>query len=702
MLGDSDVPWGSVLDALPRAVVVTDASWRILAWNAQAERTYGWGFQEVAGRSLVDVLAPGSDGSGLMSLASSEEFAGVRTVRRRDGELMTTMSFTRPVRGPGGQVQWIVDASDDLSQLETLRAELAGLASRLQLALDAARLGTWSWDTDTGSVVWDDRMQELFGLEPGAFGGTFDAFVDSLHPDDRERVVGVIDQAVQNRSEYRVEHRVELDDGSVRWLEGAGRITVGDAGDVTGAIGCTMDVTLQVQRRLEIESAHLLAQRSAEDERVNRSRFEFLAEVNDALGDAESVEDVVQRFVRAAVPRLGDWCAVHLVNDVRDPEPHVVTYHVDPDLVSWIESLSERYPYDPDAPTGIAAVIREAQPEFHSEITPDVINDALSQSGYDDAASEELRAVLDRLRLRSSIAVPLVKRGRTLGGITFATTTDGRRYTDEDLDLARAVAGRLAASIENRRLSDHQREIAQTLQASLLPKQLPLIPGVDVAVRYWAAGEGNEVGGDFYDLFEVRQGAWAAVIGDVCGKGPEAAALTGLARHTMRLSLWHGDQPEQAFTWLNRAFIESSDRSFLTASLVTLEPRTGGVDAEVTLAGHPCPVLVRRDGSSGSVGTPGRLLGCFSDSSTTRVRVRLDPGDTLVLFTDGISDLPPPHLLSPEEVTELIMECVTTGANAQEICDRIEARIAERVELSKRPDDVAVMVLRVSGADAPS
>lgn len=700
LAGATQLSLRAVIDALPRAITVTDAQGRIVLWNDRAEALFGWAEADVLGRTSVDVLAaaePNGDAAELfLRVLSSDQYLGARTVLHRDGHPVTVAAYTVPILDDGGQVEWVVVASEAFAESGRLERAASELTDRLRLALEAAQLGTWRWDLSTGEVSWDARMEELFGLPPGGFDGTFESFVDALHPEDRADVVAAIDEALARRGSYRVEHRVLLANGVVRWLHGAGSITVDSVGEPTGAIGCSLDVTEQAEHRLAVESAAAAAAALAEEERLNRERFEFLGAVNDALSDASSVQEVVDRFVRVVVPRLGDWCSVYLLHGERDSDPEVVTYHVDPDLVSWVESLTERYPYDPDAPTGMAAVIRTGQPEFYPEITPQVIDDALARSTYDDAATEELRGVLDRLQLRSSIAVPLVKGGRVLGGISFVTTTAGRHYTESDFDLARAVAGRVAASVENRRLADHQRAIAHTLQASLLPAALPDIPGGDLAVRYWASGEGIEVGGDFYDVIDQGDGTWVIAIGDVCGKGPSAAALTGLARHTIRQAVWRGDDGPATFQWLNRALCASGTDSFLTAALAYIRPTNGGIDVGVSLAGHPAPVLVRSNGASGTVGRFGDLLGVFPQVSAATVSARLEPGDVLVIFTDGISDVPPPHQLDEVQTEELFVSAAVSARSAAEVADGIEAGLATHLPMAERADDVAVAVLRAS------
>ena len=136
--------------------------------------------------------------------------------------------------------------------------------------------------------------------------------------------------------------------------------------------------------------------------------------------------------------------------------------------------------------------------------------------------------------VRSLIVAPLASQGQVVGALWLGISASGRRYDVDDLMLVEELARRAALAVENARLYEDRRRVADTLQASLLPPTLPSVPGVDVGAAYRASGEGNDIGGDFYDVFEIGGGAWAAVIGDVCGKGTGAAALTGLARHTLR------------------------------------------------------------------------------------------------------------------------------------------------------------------------
>ena len=192
------------------------------------------------------------------------------------------------------------------------------------MALEASGLGTWRWDIATGSVEWDARLEALYGFAPGTFPGTFDAYQERIHPEDRPQMLATVDAATKDRRPYRVEHRVVWPDGTIRWIQGSGRVTIGPAGEVTGAIGCSLDVTDLMEARLELAAA-------ADAERAHRRRLEFLNRINEALAAAQTRQDVMTDVTRAAVPHLGDWCLIYVLPDPASTVPEVVMAHADPD-----------------------------------------------------------------------------------------------------------------------------------------------------------------------------------------------------------------------------------------------------------------------------------------------------------------------------------------------------------------------------------
>jgi serine phosphatase RsbU (regulator of sigma subunit) len=477
-------------------------------------------------------------------------------------------------------------------------------------------------------------------------------------------------------------------DGSVHWLHGAGQTTVDTDGNVTGTIGCTRDITDQVLAEHERERLTEDAVAAAEEERINRERLELLTSMNDALSASLTRHDLMLNVTKAAVPRLGDWCSIYVLAQPASTVPEIETAHVDPAMVEYARELQRRFPYDPDAPTGIARVIRTGQTEFYPAID-DALIDALD-------APAEAREIVRELTLRSAIAVPLVKRGRTMGAMQFVMTSSRRQYTHDDVRLTEAVAARIAASLDNLRLADEQRQIAATLQASLLPSALPAIPGVDVAVRYWANGEGVDVGGDFYDVFNVDDSTWSIVIGDVCGTGPAAAAVTGLARHTIAAAAWHGDDHETVLRNLNRTMLARETGSFCTAVYGTVTQKVAG-SATLTFAsgGHPLPVIASVHGEARTAGNPGSLIGVFDELDVHATTEVLRPGEFVVLYTDGATDVRAPYELSASQFAAMVGRAAAGAPSAEAVADRLHEQLSAILPIEQRDDDIALLVLRV-------
>ncbi|MGD9998864.1 MAG: PP2C family protein-serine/threonine phosphatase [Ilumatobacteraceae bacterium] len=255
----------------------------------------------------------------------------------------------------------------------------------------------------------------------------------------------------------------------------------------------------------------------------------------------------------------------------------------------------------------------------------------------------------------------------------------------------------LALATDNERLYAEQREIAETLQLSLLPQVLEPPPGGELAARYWPAGTASLIGGDFYDAFRVDDDRWAVTIGDVCGKGIEAAAITGLARHTIRAAARHLGSPSEVLSALHLAMADHLPSTFCTVCFLFIDPQpSGGARVEMSLGGHPRPFLRRADSTVSEVGQPGTLLGMVEPTLHDTV-VEVAPGDTLVLYTDGLTDAPGSQAVPVEELVDLLR---ADGAMAVEpLADSI--RVLKR---RRRPqgsaDDTVVMVLRF-GAPGP-
>jgi PAS domain S-box-containing protein len=414
----------------------------------------------------------------------------------------------------------------------------------------------------------------------------------------------------------------------------------------------------------------------------------FLARSGDVLASVLDPDELLVEIANLAVPELADWCSVEVLNDAGMLERKALA-HVDPTVRERAIDLSRRYPPDPDAPQGIYQVLRSGQAELY----PDIPEGMLRHAAVDDEHYSELIAI----GMRSAIIVPMTTRGRTLGTLTWVNGSAGRRFDEQDVELAQELARRCATAIDNARLYTERSYIARTLQQSLLPVELPDIPGIEAAARFRPTGEGNEVGGDFYDLFETGNRGWTVVMGDVCGKGPDAAAVTALARYTLRAAAMREFLPSRSLMVLNEALLrQRDDRRFCTVAYAYLEKLDEGARVGISTGGHPLPLLLRADGSVEPVGAPGTLLGIVPDPNLEDRAVMLGRGDSLVFYTDGVIESRANSngaLLDERRLAELVATCAGRDADA------IAAKIEEAAMLSQGgspKDDIAVLVLRVA------
>jgi len=240
----------------------------------------------------------------------------------------------------------------------------------------------------------------------------------------------------------------------------------------------------------------------------------------------------------------------------------------------------------------------------------------------------------------------------------------------------------------------HAKELARTLQQTLIPPALPKIQSLDVAAQFQPAGEGGEIGGDFYDVFEIGDGDCCAVVGDVCGKGVDAAVVTALARYTVRAASVRHEQPSEALHTLNEVLLHHETTRFCTVAVLRLR-RDGELwRATLSLGGHPLPLLARNDGPTAEVGRPGTLIGIFDRPRFTDVSFDLMPGDFLVLYTDGITEAMNREgaLYGEDRLTTTI---ASRHGPAASVVNGVFADVSEFLGGVRYNDDAAVVVLAV-------
>jgi serine phosphatase RsbU (regulator of sigma subunit) len=366
-------------------------------------------------------------------------------------------------------------------------------------------------------------------------------------------------------------------------------------------------------------------------ERKARRRFGILAEiaaVSDAGGSLAHTFDAICAIL---VPEFGDFCMIDVIDEDRVPRRAAV--RIAPGGVPDFErGLSERLPSTP--PRMVDGDTSSLQPRFYERITEADVR-GLS---HDDDDHEFLRS----LGMRSAITVALQARGEVTGALTIGVAWSGRRYRHEDSRFAWILSGRVALALDNaglfadlERAENARAEIAETLQRGLLPSPLPHIPGWSIAAMYRPAGVENEVGGDFYDVFRVP-GGWMLVIGDVTGRGAAAASITAVARYTLRTAAVLTDDPLVALRTLNRALLARGDTALCSLAAMTLS-EDSFEPVRLAVAGHPPPLLID-GGTVSEVTGADPVLGAFDDAEWEIVRAELEPGQQLVVVTDGITE----------------------------------------------------------------
>jgi serine phosphatase RsbU (regulator of sigma subunit) len=421
-------------------------------------------------------------------------------------------------------------------------------------------------------------------------------------------------------------------------------------------------------------------------ERIERRRRSetLLAEVGTLLEAELDQSSRAQHVAALAVPVLADAASVYLVR----PDGtiiHSAMTSSSRELASVLTRLRHREQIDPAGPNPVAVAVRTGEEQFLGKVT----EEELRQAAGEGATVEALR----RAAPEETIVVPLRARGSTLGAIKLSLLDQVRHYDDDARRVVRALAERCAMAIDNARIHEEQAHIATVLQRSLLPDSMPEVPGFETATRFRAAGQANQVGGDFFDLFRSGKDSWTLVIGDVCGKGPEAAALTSLARHTIRATESPATEPSEVLGRLHDSIQDSnSEYRFCTAVLVRVERPNGQSRLNLTIGGHPAPLAIRADGSVEPIGRPGTLLGGLDQPRLSNTTTPIAPGESVVLFTDGLlesrdrsaqTDLSWPA----SELTR------ANGRSAERIADGLLDAALERQGGELR-DDIAIIVLR--------
>lgn len=542
-------------------------------------------------------------------------------------------------------------------------------AQRLRLALGAGRMGTWRWDLTTGSVIWDEQLEALYGIAPASFDGSMAMYRSLFHPDDRDGAVEIVSDGMSTDSAWRFDHRVVWPDGSVHWLEGRGEPVHDASGSIVGATGVSVDID---ERRMLLEA-----------EESSRARLRTLLETSERLSELDNPERVLETICQLAAMRIGAWATVVRVAPDGSLERSNVA-HRDPFLAPLVREVMAGLT---DDGASVAQVLRTGEPLVFHGLTAEAA-EALD-------AEPELRARLERIGFESCLLVPLMVAGRRLAVLSIGDDRP-ERLGPADVELAVDLGRRGASALERTALwqASQQRfktehRIVELLQTTIIPDRLPNIAGVQMAAAYRPAEVDVDVGGDWYDAFETTDGGIVIVVGDVAGHGVEAASLMGRVRNALRAYAFEDSDPAQVLLRLHRLLRSQDDDAMVTAFVARYEPATGLMSW--SRAGHPPPLLVTPDGTARFLddvnGAPlGTMVREYRTAST-----RLDPGALIVCYTDGLIErrdriLDDGLAWLEERVREYSGDPLTA------LCDKL---VDDPFVPHPSPDDICIVALRV-------
>jgi serine phosphatase RsbU (regulator of sigma subunit)/anti-sigma regulatory factor (Ser/Thr protein kinase) len=573
--------------------------------------------------------------------------------------------FHESVRAVGAVAGYLAVVSDDGGRLDVLastgirRGDLAarkslGMAEHVP-AVVAAR---------TGEPQFIESREDLEARYPDAAAKVVGHGAMAVLPLGGDPVLGVL---VLRYAEAR-----EFDERARQFLGAV-------AGQASLALGRAQLWQAERRAREVSEAAH--------------RRLDFLARAGANVGQSLDLTSTLARVMDVLVPEFADGAMVELV-DERGHLKLARLAHRDTVRERLLRSMLDRYPNDADPGYVGLGVVETGDARLFA-----VLDDA-DLRGY--ARDEQHLDLLLRSRSATSMALPLAARGRRIGVLTVSRDPELPAYTEADLDLGEQLAMRVALAIDNAQLLAEKSTVARSLQGTLLPPHMPDVPGLDLAARYHPAAGDTDLGGDFYDVFPLSGQSWGVVIGDVAGKGVEAASLTALARYTVRGAAMREPSPSRVLEVVNRAILESrSGERFATMVFAVLEPVADGTRVRLSCGGHPLPLLLTSYGAVKPVGVAGSALGLFDDVELGEVEVLLRPGDALVLFTDGLIEARTPDgSFAPDLVDDALR--LSTGLVADDIANAVDRAVFD-LEQGFHRDDLALLVLRAPHpSDRPS
>jgi PAS domain S-box-containing protein len=714
------------------AVVQIDRTGAITAWNEDAEELFGYQAEQVTGKPLTDLAAwphtPGTS-TGIVEALQLSRWEGSYGIRDANGRVVPVYASHLRVRDTGGEPSTVCLLVRD-HERAVLQTPLRMSSSDSGGSAEGGQ-STDPFEVFIGSPAPDDldgllqrtveRARDMLDADSAFLllatddETELEVRASTGLPSARQRFARVPVEAGPGR--YGSARMPAVHDdlaavpGAVPLLNGTGMRSVVTVplkveGRLTGSLGVAAEApgrysneeALRLQFAADRIALAVESARLGELERLRRGSLSFLVEASDLLAGTLDRDQTLALMAQMTVPTLATWCAVYTIAD-QASEPYLsYVLHEDEELIDGIKSLLSKIPPPDPVPTPGARVWTAPAEIAHQA----ALRSSMRSLGLSGGPTRQVTPGIGPTLTTAAavggetVVLPLVARNRVIGMLTLGKPTD-EHFRQEILELAEDLSRRAALALDNARLYSERTAISQSLQRSLLPPDVPQIEGVEVEVIYRAAGEGNEVGGDFYDVFPIRDNAYGFAIGDVCGTGPEAAAVTGLARHALRLLAREGFGGPAVLERLNSAILDEGARSrFLTLLYGELWPQEdGSAVLKVVCAGHPLPLRLRQDGTVEPAAEPQPLLGVMEDLELYEQTVTLDPGDVLLCVTDGVTERREgPRMLGDDGLADVLTTC--TGLTAGAVAARI-MRAVERFASDAPSDDMAILAMRVPG-----
>jgi PAS domain S-box-containing protein len=671
-LRESEALKSAMLGSAYDCVIGMNHLGQVIEFNEAAEGTFGYSRDEAMGQELAELIIPPElRERHRQGLASYLETGRSRilnerielTAMHRDGSpVPIELAVTRITDSDPPIFTGYLRETSDRIEAERIRAHLAAVVHDTQEAVI-------SKDLNGIITSWNEGARRLYGYTPEeAIGQPISILIPPDHGPEEWRILDQIRRG--ERVEPYETERIRQDGVRIDVV-----LAVSPIKDpILGVTGASI-----VARNITSEKRHRIAQ-------------EFLARSATALEASLDVDEIARTIVETAVPDLAELSLIDFLEDDGTIGRSTIAA-ADPQVAAELEAIRRETPLELEGNHPVAQVLRTGRSLALHNLNDSSIQEEVAQN-------EEHRDFMLRADYNSAVIAPMFARGRLVGALSFLHVANDRRFDQDDLELIEDLAARSAMALDNARLYADRDRIASVLQRGLRPDVPQPIPGLELSVVFEAAGEGVELGGDFYDVIGVGDTHYV-LVGDVAGHGAEVAAYTAQIRHTVRALALFGTDPADIVERVNTVLRETdTGERFATLQLARIETReSGAIDVELASAAHPPAVLVRGEGATETL-SGGAIVGVWQQIDVAVHRFTVEPSETLLLYTDGWLEAGPVDAhRTPEELAREMAAIADDDLDT--VLERLRADAVARGGTELR-DDLVLLGLRPTGSREPA